>query len=58
MTTEKFTEPSPRRTVFATTLARLMREPQIDGLGGFGYYTGSPTAERCRRRIRFRWRCW
>ena len=34
MTTEKFTEPSPRRTVFATTLARLMREPQIDGLRG------------------------
>src|SRR5215831_12732359 len=34
MTTEKFTEPPPRRTVIAATLARLMRQPQIDGLRG------------------------
>ena len=32
MTTEKFTEPPPRRTVFAATLARLKRQPRIDGL--------------------------
>jgi hypothetical protein len=34
MTTEKFTEPAPRRTIFAATLARLMRQPRIDGLRG------------------------
>ena len=34
MTTEKFTEPPPRRTVFAATLARLKRQPRIDGLRG------------------------
>jgi len=32
MTTEKFPEPAPRRTVFAATLARLMGQPQNDGL--------------------------
>ena len=32
MTTEKFPEPPPRRTVFAATLARLMGQPQNDGL--------------------------
>jgi hypothetical protein len=32
MTTEKFTEPPVRRTIFATTLARLMGRPRIDGL--------------------------
>jgi len=32
MTNEKFSEPEPRRTVFAATLARLMGQPQNDGL--------------------------
>ena len=34
MTTEKFTEPSPRRTVFAATLARLVGQPRFDRLRG------------------------
>ena len=58
MTTEKFTEPSPRRTVFATTLARLMREPQIDGLRGIRLLHRFAGRRAMPPPDPVSWRCW